>query len=133
MSSNVFTLDALREETEKRYEPLTVKLSDGSSIELKPLLRLGKKEREAIQEALEEIEKLDDDEFDDEDEELVDEYAEKVCSIIEKIFTLVSSKPKRLISALDHEEPQIKVTLYTTLLQKWMGETQVGEAESSPA
>ena len=131
--SNVFALDALREETEKRYEPLTVKLSDGSSIELKPLLRLGKKEREAIQEALEEIEKLDDDEFDDEDEELVDEYADKVCSIIEKIFTLVSSKPKRLIAALDHEEPQIKATLYTTLLQKWMGETQVGEAASSPA
>lgn len=131
--SNVFTLDALREETIKRYEPVSVQLADGSSIELKAVLRLGKKDREAVVAALDEMGKINTDEVDEDDEEVVAEYAEKVCEIIEKIFKLIASKPKRLISELDHDDPAIKANLYTAVLNKWIGETQLGEAESSPA
>ena len=130
--SNVFTLDALREETVKKFEPVTVKLSDDSTVELRAVLRLGKNEREAVAAAIDEISKIDDD-IDDDDEDAVDEYAEKIIDSIEKVFKLIATKPKKLLAELDHEDPQIKVSLYTALLQKWIGETQVGEAGSSPA
>ena len=135
--SNVFTLDALRDETIKRYEPVEILLSDDSSIELTSVLRLAKKDREAvlatIEDVLEEIVGEIEDEFDEDDDEQVDRYAEKVCESIEKVFKLIANKPKRLLVELDHEEPKIKVSLYTAVLSRWMGETQLGEAESSPA
>lgn len=130
--SNAFTLDALREETLKRYEPFVISLADGSSIELKSVLRLGKNDRDAVVAAIEEISDLDD-EIDENDEDLVDEYSTKVCDSIEKVFRLIASKPKRLLAELDHEDPQIRATLYTSVLTKWMGESQLGEAKSSPA
>ena len=130
--SNVFTLDALRDETIKRYEPVEILLSDDSSIELTSVLRLAKKDREAVLAAIEEINEIED-EFDEDDDEQVDRYAEKVCESIEKVFKLIANKPKRLLVELDHEEPKIKVSLYTAVLSRWMGETQLGEAESSPA
>lgn len=132
MSNNVFTLDALREETLRKYEPVVVELSDGSSIQLISALRLGKKDREEVIKAVDDIGEINDG-FDDEDEEAANFYAEQVCDCIERIFRLIASKPKRLISELEHSDPKIKATLYTAVLGKWMGETQLGEAESSPA
>lgn len=129
--SNVFTLDSLREETIKRFEPVEVLLADGSSIELKSLLRLGKKDRDAVLAAIEEINALSEDSQDD--EEIGNEYADKVCESIEKVFKLIASKPKRLIAELDHEDSTLKVTLYTAVLSRWMGESQLGEVESSPS
>jgi len=129
--SNVFTLDSLREETIKRYEPLGIVLADGSTVELKSVLRLGKKDRESVLAAIEEINKLDD--FDEDDDDAVDEYALSVCASVEKVFRLIADKPKRLLSELDHDVPGIKVGLYTAVLSRWMGESQLGEVESSPA
>lgn len=129
--SNAFTLDSLRDETIKRFEPVEVLLADESSIELKSLLRLGKKDRDAVLAAIEEINDLSEDS--EEDEEIGGEYAEKVCESIEKIFKLIASKPKRLIAELDHEDSTLKVTLYTAVLSRWMGESQLGEVESSPS
>ena len=128
--SNVFTLDALREETLKRYEPVEVILSDGSSTKLAPALRLAKKDRDAVLAAIEEINNLD--EADDDDDDEIDAYAESVCDAVEKILKLISDKPKKLLAELDHEDPRIKVSLVTAVLSRWMGETQLGEAESSP-
>lgn len=129
--SNVFTLDALREETLKRYEPVEVILSDGSSVKLTPALRLSKKDRDAVMAAIDEINELDDLDEDDDDE--VDAYAESVCDSVEKIIKLIADKPKKLLVELDHDDPRIKVSLFTAVLSRWMGETQLGEAESSPS
>lgn len=131
--SNAFTLDALREETVRRYEPVELILSDGSSIELKSVLRLGKRDRDAVQAAMEEVSEIGDSDIDDEDDDAVDEYAEKVCDSIAKVFKLIASKPKRLLVELDHDVPSIKASLYTAVLGRWMSESQLGEAESSPA
>ena len=130
--SNVFTLDSLREETIKRYEPTKIELADGSFIELKSVLRIGKNDRDAVLAAIEEINSLQED-IDGDDEELLDSYADKVCKSIEKIFKLVADKPKRLVLELDHEVPGIKVNLYTAVLGRWMGDSQLGEVESSPS
>lgn len=128
--SNVFTLDALRQETLSRYAPTVVVLPDESTVELQSILRLGKKDREAVVAAIDEIKDLDDDEDDD---EVVDEFSESVCASIEKVIKLIANKPKKLLAELDHDDPRIKVTMYTSVLSRWMGESQLGEAEPSPA
>ena len=128
--SNVLTVDVLREETIKRYSPVSVELSDGSTIELKSILRLKQKAREEVLAAVDEINSLEKFE-DDEDEELVAEYANSVCEIISKIFRLITSSPRKLIAELDHEDPMIKANLHIAVLYRWIGESQLGEAASS--
>lgn len=128
--SNVFTLDALREETIRRYSPTEVDLGDGETVELKSLLRLGEKDRKAVLAAIEEINDIDQD---DEDDESVLEWAEAVVDACSKIFRIISSSPKKLTTRLDHEDPTIKANLYTAVLTRWIGESQLGEAKPSPA
>jgi hypothetical protein len=128
--SNVFTLDALREETIRRYSPTEVDLGDGDSVELKSILRLGEKDRKAVLEAIEEINDID---YDDEDEELVAEWADAVVESCAKVFRVVASSPKKLMSRLEHEDPAIRANLYTAVLSRWVGESQLGEAKPSPA
>lgn len=130
--SNVFTLDALRQETIRRYSPTEIDLGDGDTVELKSLLRLGEKDRKAVVSAIEEINDLEFDE-DDDDEDSIAEWSESVVDACSKIFKLVASSPKKLIAGLDHEDPTIKANLYTAVLTRWVGESQLGEAASSPA
>ncbi|APC43176.1 tail assembly chaperone [Mycobacterium phage Jaan] len=124
--SNVFTLDSLREETLRRYAPTKIELSDGSQVELKSVLKLKKKAREAVQEALKEIDNLDELAGDEDDEESDAELAEIVCEAIAKIIRLICTTPRKLLAELEHEDPQIKANLYTAVLTKWIGETQLG-------
>ncbi len=125
--SNTFTLDSLREETIKRYEPTKVELPDGSVVTLKSTLRLKKDERKAVVDAMDEIKELED------EDDLTEEWSALVCDAIEKVFRLIASNSRKLIAELDHDDPDIKATLYTSLLSRWMGETQLGEAKSSPS
>ena len=127
--SNVFTLDALREETIRRYAPTIVDLGDDETVELTSILRLKEKDRKAVLAAIEELNDLD---FDEEDDDSVAEWADGVVASCQKIFRLVCSAPKRLQPKLDHEDPKIKANLHTAVLTRWIGESQVGEAESSP-
>ncbi|QLF84588.1 tail assembly chaperone [Mycobacterium phage Gail] len=125
--SNVFTLDSMREEAERRYAPTKIELSDGSTVELKSVLKLKKPAREAVQAALKEIDNID--ELVDEDDEDSDtEVSEIVCEAVSKIFRLICgpAASRRLIAELEHDDPQIKATLHTSVLTKWIGETQLG-------
>ena len=132
--SNVFTLDSLIEETKKKYRPVLIGLSDEVTVEMKPLLKLGKKTREAVIKAVGELEDLPEiDEEDDEEDELLTEYSEKVCEIIAKLFRLISNSPRKLIAELDAEsDQQLRAELYVAVLRTWMRETQLGEAVPSP-
>jgi hypothetical protein len=129
--SNVFTLDALREETIRRYAPTEIDLGDCDVVELTSLLRLRERDRKAVIAAIEEINSIET--SDDDDEEAVLEWSEVVVESCAKIFRLISTAPKKLIAKLDHEDPTIKANLYTAVLTRWVSETQVGEAKPSPA
>lgn len=129
--SNVFTLDSLREEATNRFAPTTVVLSDGSSVELKSVLRLGQNDRDAVLAAIDEINSIEQGEEDD--EELIEEWAEKVCVCIAKILRLIASSPRKLMLELDHDDPQIKAHMYTSVITEWIGKSQLGEAEPSPS
>jgi hypothetical protein len=131
--SNVFTLDAIREETIRRYAPTVIDLGeDVGRVELRNILKLREKDRDAVLAVIEEIKEIED--TDDDDEESLAELSELVCEAIEKIFRLIAKgSVKKLLAGLEHDDPQIKANLYTTVLNKWIGESQVGEAESSPS
>lgn len=131
MTANVFTLDALREETIRRYAPTEIDLGDGETVELKSILRLGEKDRKAVLSAISEINDLEFD--DDDDEEAIEEWAEAVVDACGKIFKLIASQPKKLVAKLDHDDPTIKANLHTAVLTRWVGESQVGEAASLPS
>lgn len=130
--SNVFTLDALRNETIRRYAPTEIDLGDGNLVELKSILRLPQKDRKAVLQVIEDMNEVDLD--DDADDEAVAEWAESVVENCSKIFRLIATTPvaKKLIAKLDHDDPQIKANLFTAVLTRWIGESQLGEAESSP-
>jgi ABC-type thiamine transport system ATPase subunit len=132
--ANVFTLDAIIEETKKKYSPVLIGLSEDVTIEMKPLLKLSKKTREAVIEAVKEMEELPEIDEEDEDvDELLSEYSEKVCEIIAKVFRLICNSPRKLLAELDAaEDPQFRAELYGAVLRTWMRETQLGEAAPSP-
>lgn len=125
--ANVFKLDDIRAEAERRYTPTQVELADGSVVELRALLRLGKKERDEVLGTVDEINDLQTDDDDD------DEAAAKVADIVARILKTVANKPKKLLEQLDHKDPAVRAHLHMQVLSAWMGNTQLGEAESSPA
>lgn len=130
--SNVFTLDSFKEQLISRYEPTVIELSDGSKVELKSILKIGDKAREAVNEIVDEIKEIPEVD-EDEDDEAHEAYAELICEAVAKIFRLITSKSKKLLAELEHEDPEIKAALHTQVLNRWIRGTQLGEAESSPA
>lgn len=131
--SNSFTLDALRQETIRRYAPTEIELSDGSKVELKSIMKLGKKDRESVLDAISEINDIDSFDDDEDDEDVVAEWSAKICVVVGKILKLIANHPRKLLSELDHEDPQIKANLHTAVLTEWIGKSQLGEAEPSPS
>lgn len=130
MSNNTFTLDALRQEVTRRYAPTEIDLGDGEVVELKSILRLRERDRKLVVDAIEEINKI---EVDEDDEDAVLEWSETVIESCSKIFRVIASSHKKLLAGLDHEDPTIKANLYTAVLTRWVGESQLGEAQPSPA
>lgn len=128
--SNVFTLEALREETVRRYAPTKVDLGADGSIELKSILRISTEDRKKV---LAIIEDLNDIDTDDESEESVEEWSELVVDSCANIFKLITKSSKKLLANLDHDDPTIKANLHTAVLHRWVSGTQLGEAGSSPS
>lgn len=121
MTNNVFTLQALREETKKQFEPFAIKLSDGSQCELKSTLRLSKEDRKTVKDSLDALSKMD---YEDDSPEGLD----KVVEIISKIFYAVADKPAKLLSDLHDDDKRIQVVLMTKVLNAWSEDTEAGEA-----
>lgn len=132
--TNTYKLDDVRDEARRKFAPVEIEVGD-TTVELKPLLRLRSNERKAVLDAFKEIRELDDIEEDEEDDdELADEVAGKVCDAIARVLKLIASSPRKLIAELDREDdPRVRSDMYTTVLKLWAGETQLGEAGSSPS
>lgn len=119
--SNVFTLDALREETKKRFAPVEIGLSDGTKITLVPSLRLPADDRKVVKAALDDIQEIDND-------DTSQEACELLIESISKIFNVVADKPAKLLRELHDDDYLVKVMLMSRVLQEWAGQTQLGEA-----
>lgn len=117
---NVFTLDSLREEAEKKFAPVVITLEDGLEVTLRNLLRLPKKERLVVMKKLKELDAAEDD--DDVD------TIEKVRSLAVDVLKLVADKGTALAQHLGDDIP-----LTMRVLEVWMETSQPGEAKPSPA
>lgn len=118
--SNVFTLDSLREEADKKFAPFKVELSDGTYANMRSLLRMNKLTREAVMKQMDAMSSSDD----DDDSVGVEELATAVSKVIELVAG--KEKGKLLLKDLDGD-----LGLSMTLIEQWMELTQSGEAESS--
>jgi len=122
--SNVFTLDALREEVEREFAPVEIVVSDGTTVTLRNLLRLSKTERDVVVAKLKVLETIDKDAESAEDSNEIDLLADTAAEIL----ALVADHGDKLIKELDGD-----VSVILKVLNVWMGSTQPGEAQPSPA
>jgi Mycobacteriophage tail assembly protein len=120
---NVFTLDALREEVEKEFAPIELVVSDGTTVTLRNLLRLPKKERDQVLAKLKVLESLDKS-GESQDANEVDLLA----STAVEILVLVSDHGKKLADELGDD-----LSIILKVLSVWMESSQPGEAEPSPS
>jgi len=125
--SNTFTLDALREDVERKYAP--VKIAVGKrEVVLRHLIRMPKGDREAVVELLNKFkdavssgpeDKADDAVLDD------DALLELGKEIVAKV---AKDHGDVLVEALGDD---LALTIH--VLETWMEATQLGEAQNSPA
>lgn len=118
---NVFTLDSLREEVEREFAPVEIGLSDGSTVTLRNLIRLPKKQREAALAKLKDLEDAEDSEG----------QTDKFGALAEAalgVLAIVADDGGQLVKELDGD-----VGLTMKVLNVWMGASQPGEAQPSPA
>lgn len=123
---NVFTLDSLREEVEKEFAPVKISLPDGTKVTLRSLVRLNKKDREAVLSALDDLDDARSQDYESEEGKAAD-GVDKLAAAAAKVLTLVSDNGKALVRALNGD-----LALTMKVLESWMEATQVGEAENSP-
>lgn len=123
--SNVFTLDSMREELDRKYAPVIVDLGS-EQVELRSLLRLKSGPRKEVATKLEELKKINET-ADAEDEDTMSlRDLDKATNLAEEILYHVADKPDKLIDALDGD-----MSLIMQVFEAWMGDTQAGEADSS--
>lgn len=123
--SNAFTLDSLREEIEKEFAPAKVGLKDGSEVVLRNLLRLDGKERDKVIGLLEGVKGAQDEDLESAGAERIDE----ILSVVQEILkTVAETKGTQLVKELGED-----LILTMKVLERWMGDTQPGEAESLPS
>jgi hypothetical protein len=116
-----YSLDDIREQTRKKFQPFKITLSDKSEVTLASALKLSKDDRKTVSTALEDFNALTPEQDDPESLDLVVE-------VLSRIFTLVADKPAKLLKDLDDDDPMVKVMLMTKVLVAWVEETQLGEA-----
>lgn len=120
--SNVFSLDTLREDVEKKFAPVTITLSDGEEIVLRNIMRLSKDDRKAVLAVIEEIQAEGDDSQAD--------SIESTLAGIAKLFGIIAqtkAKGAKLVKEIGDNLP-----LTTAVFSAWMKESQLGEAGNSP-
>lgn len=110
-----FTLDALREEADRKFAPTRIDVGGGVVVELESALRLPKNKRAKVQELEAEISSL---------QEKEGTTIEDLIALIHELFRQVAKKDaNKLISALGDD---IGVTL--SVMEKYSEGTQLGEA-----
>lgn len=117
--SNVYSLENLKSDLDKKYAPVELDLG-GSSVVLSNMMRLGKEDRKKVADAVKDIFK----DRTDTDEEVPD-----LLETIAVIFELVAEdgRGSALMDAIGDD-----VSLGTEILNIWIEATQVGEASNSP-
>lgn len=113
--SNVFTLDDLNNELERRYQPFVFRVSENEEYTLLSLLRVSKDTRKKVQVKLESI-----------NEDTTEE--DEVVKAVEYVLSAVTENRRgpALVKVLGGDIAKLMI-----VLQQWRETTQAGEASSS--
>jgi hypothetical protein len=120
--SNIFTLDAMREEIEREFAPFQIKV-DGEKLTLRNLLRVPKTRRDEVYGLLDELSAAQD------SVEGTLSATEKSAQIALKIIPLVADNEKLARKLVENIEDDLALTL--RLFNVWMEATQSGNSEDS--
>lgn len=120
--SNTYTLADLARATRKRLGPTKFIIGEDLEVELPSVFRLPKKTREAVWKAMEDMDKLS-----DEDGDELESY-QLLVEAISDVLRLITPKADLLLDAVGSEDPLESATLLGEILGKWMENTQAGEA-----
>jgi hypothetical protein len=120
--SNIFTLDAMREEIEREFAPFQIKV-DGEKLTLRNLLRVPKTRRDEVYGLLDELSAAQD------SVEGTLSATEKSAQIALKIIPLVADDEKLARKLVENIEDDLALTL--RLFNVWMEATQSGNSEDS--
>lgn len=112
--SEVFTLEALQAELDRRYGPLPFEAA-GEVFNLRPLLRCSKDERAEVVEALKELDSADENDLTEDD----------IVAAMKFVLSTVTAngEGKRLTNVLGDD-----LLSYQILFERWTERTQAGEA-----
>jgi hypothetical protein len=119
--SNVFTLEDLENEIQRKYEPLVFRAGEQDFV-LVSLMRVTKKVRAEVQTRLQAL-------GDSEDENATvseDDTLETLKFVLSSVTK--DNKGRALVKVLGDD-----LVKYTTLMEQWQKATQPGEASSSPS
>ena len=109
-------MESLREEAERKYAPCPIELSDGTVVTLRNLIRLEPKVRTKVYDTLKLLENDDD----------TDADFDAMVNAATKVLEMVADDGPRLIKELGGD-----VALMMLLIERWMKNTQPGEATTS--
>ena len=109
-------MDSLREEAERKYAPCPIELPDGTVVTLQNLIRLPSKVRTQVYDTLKLLENDDDGDTD------FDAMVDAAAAVLE----MVADDGPRLVKELGGD-----VALMMLLIERWMQNTQPGEATTS--
>lgn len=112
--SEVFTLDALEAELDRRYGPLVFEAKH-ERFELRPLLRCPREERDSVTAALKSLEDVDETEVGE------DEIVGAMAHVLRTVTA--NGRGDKLVQALGDD-----LLRYQVLFERWTEKTQVGEA-----
>lgn len=113
--SNSYTLDQLRADMDMKYAPVEIDLGKGKPVQLRHLLRLPADDRKAVRDAVESVNSED-------------TAGDATLESIRTIIRTVADRGDELVTAIGDD-----LALGMHITELWMGATQPGEAENSPA
>lgn len=118
MATNVYSLETLREDAERKFAPISIALKDGTEVVLSNVMRLGKTHRKEVLALLKSgKEKAEDDAADD--------TLDNMLRVIE-LVAKETPKGKRLVREIGDD-----LAVASSIIGYWAEATQLGEAENS--
>ncbi|SUE29608.1 Uncharacterised protein [Nocardia farcinica] len=125
--TNVYSLDQLREDVERKFAPITIELGEGERVVLRNLLRVPKREREQVFALMDSMDELEDAERASAGAGM--DFLSKSADLAKDIIVLVADSRYLGQKLVDNLGDDLALTLQ--IFEMWMKATQPGEAESS--
>lgn len=113
--SNSYSLTDLRNDLDREFAPVEIAVGKDKVV-LRNMMRLGKDERQAVQDSIGQLQDNPDMPVDD------------ILGLVNAVFLAVADKGSVLVDAIGDD-----LTLAMKILTAWTEATQPGEAQNSPS